>query len=207
MFPPLCRTTKPFACLTEGCGKSYCDARSLRRHKENHHSGDKDATNGSDTNNLVASGVTVASTPTLTVSTVAVPVQPKEIAALSSGLTATLVENKNSDGTSPVLSNDNQSLRGDLPATKVTAKGLSPQQFQLIERLFKNSKNLTSTTVASTVACSNDSPTSKSATTSISLNPSQRASSEERKSDCPRASPQSQGMNLMKAYELSAILI
>lgn len=28
---------KPFACDAEGCGKSYCDARSLRRHKENHH--------------------------------------------------------------------------------------------------------------------------------------------------------------------------
>ena len=31
------RSTKPFACHVEGCGKSYCDARSLRRHKENHH--------------------------------------------------------------------------------------------------------------------------------------------------------------------------
>ena len=33
------RSTKPFACTAEGCGKSYCDARSLRRHRENHHSG------------------------------------------------------------------------------------------------------------------------------------------------------------------------
>eukprot|EP00095_Tigriopus_kingsejongensis_P005141 snap_masked-scaffold100_size373717-processed-gene-2.4 protein:Tk05141 transcript:snap_masked-scaffold100_size373717-processed-gene-2.4-mRNA-1 annotation:"hypothetical protein TcasGA2_TC014528" len=32
------RSTKPFACMADGCGKSYCDARSLRRHKENHHS-------------------------------------------------------------------------------------------------------------------------------------------------------------------------
>ena len=31
------RSTKPFACHVDGCGKSYCDARSLRRHKENHH--------------------------------------------------------------------------------------------------------------------------------------------------------------------------
>src|SRR5207237_8494805 len=28
---------KPFECKSEGCGKSYCDARSLRRHIENHH--------------------------------------------------------------------------------------------------------------------------------------------------------------------------
>lgn len=31
------RSTKPFACSAAGCAKSYCDARSLRRHKENHH--------------------------------------------------------------------------------------------------------------------------------------------------------------------------
>ncbi|KAG1685704.1 Zinc finger protein 541 [Nymphon striatum] len=32
------RTKKPYECQVEGCGKSYCDARSLRRHNENHHS-------------------------------------------------------------------------------------------------------------------------------------------------------------------------
>lgn len=32
------RTKKPFECTFEGCSKSYCDARSLRRHLENHHS-------------------------------------------------------------------------------------------------------------------------------------------------------------------------
>ena len=139
--------------MTEGCGKSYCDARSLRRHKENHHGADKDAAiNGDD------SSVTVASTPALTVSAVALPVQ-KEVASLSSGLTATLVPNSSASG---VLSNDNQSL----PATKVTAKGLSPQQFQLIERLFKNSKNVTST------GTETSNPTSNAATKSISLNPS-----------------------------------
>ncbi|XP_067617284.1 serine-rich adhesin for platelets isoform X1 [Eurosta solidaginis] len=33
------RNKKPYECKAEGCGKSYCDARSLRRHTENHHSG------------------------------------------------------------------------------------------------------------------------------------------------------------------------
>ncbi|ESO08871.1 hypothetical protein HELRODRAFT_128063, partial [Helobdella robusta] len=28
---------KPFECKFIGCSKSYCDARSLRRHLENHH--------------------------------------------------------------------------------------------------------------------------------------------------------------------------
>lgn len=31
------RDKKPFECDVEGCEKTYCDARSLRRHKENHH--------------------------------------------------------------------------------------------------------------------------------------------------------------------------
>lgn len=33
------RNKKPYECKAEGCGKSYCDARSLRRHTENHHAG------------------------------------------------------------------------------------------------------------------------------------------------------------------------
>lgn len=33
------RNKKPYECKTTGCGKSYCDARSLRRHTENHHTG------------------------------------------------------------------------------------------------------------------------------------------------------------------------
>ena len=31
------RSKKPFECKFENCDKSYCDARSLRRHLENHH--------------------------------------------------------------------------------------------------------------------------------------------------------------------------
>lgn len=31
------RNKKPFDCKSKGCGKSYCDARSLRRHVENRH--------------------------------------------------------------------------------------------------------------------------------------------------------------------------
>ena len=36
------RNKKPFECTADGCNKSYCDARSLRRHRENHHSSKDD---------------------------------------------------------------------------------------------------------------------------------------------------------------------
>ena len=36
------RNKKPFECTAQGCNKSYCDARSLRRHRENHHSSKDD---------------------------------------------------------------------------------------------------------------------------------------------------------------------
>ncbi|KAK4885195.1 hypothetical protein RN001_001466 [Aquatica leii] len=39
------RNKKPYECKAEGCGKSYCDARSLRRHTENHHSSSTVSTN------------------------------------------------------------------------------------------------------------------------------------------------------------------
>lgn len=41
------RNKKPYECKAEGCGKSYCDARSLRRHTENHHSGSNSAASSS----------------------------------------------------------------------------------------------------------------------------------------------------------------
>ena len=37
------RSKKPFECKFEGCDKSYCDARSLRRHLENTHQHEIDA--------------------------------------------------------------------------------------------------------------------------------------------------------------------
>lgn len=80
------RSTKPFACHVEGCGKSYCDARSLRRHKENHHGQAK-----------------------------------------------------------PEKQPDNQELKKDGVLTKndtkikFSSKGLTAQQLQLIEQLFKQS--------------------------------------------------------------------
>ncbi|CAG4954218.1 unnamed protein product [Parnassius apollo] len=44
------RNKKPYECKADGCGKSYCDARSLRRHTENHHQPPPDS-NASSSNN------------------------------------------------------------------------------------------------------------------------------------------------------------
>ena len=97
------RSTKPFACHVEGCGKSYCDARSLRRHKENHHGQakpDKSATTTNDNQSEKSMvGDTIVSGP--------------EIISKSSG--------------------------GDTKI-KFSSKGLTAQQLQLIEQLFKQSK-------------------------------------------------------------------
>lgn len=65
------RNKKPFECKAEGCGKSYCDARSLRRHRENHHAGSKgnesvnpsSPTTGPHTPNTPGSNPSTPSTP------------------------------------------------------------------------------------------------------------------------------------------------
>ena len=114
------RSTKPFACQVEGCGKSYCDARSLRRHKENHH----------------ATGLkhhqhhhhTLVSIPTINASA-QIPTPTLAIASKS--------ESVNVESTSPTVT---RSTVGD---TKImfSSKGLTAQQLQLIEQLLKDSRS------------------------------------------------------------------
>ena len=93
------RSTKPFACHVEGCGKSYCDARSLRRHKENHHGQAKAESKQSDTN-------------------------------------------QTSESSNNKPSNDQLISKSVLGDTKIkfSSKGLTAQQLQLIEQLFKQTK-------------------------------------------------------------------
>lgn len=55
------REKKPYECDVEGCEKTYCDARSLRRHKENHHSSISVVTGShstvADSNNVASSAL------------------------------------------------------------------------------------------------------------------------------------------------------
>ena len=53
---------KPYECKFIGCDKSYCDARSLRRHLENHHQ-QLIAESGSSTANSDSGTLTPASAP------------------------------------------------------------------------------------------------------------------------------------------------
>ena len=126
------RSTKPFACHVEGCGKSYCDARSLRRHKENHHGQAKpDKSTTSSTNDNQSSeksmvGDTIVSGP--------------EIISKASGDTK----------------------------IKFSSKGLTAQQLQLIEQLFKQSK--TSKTSTSTTNSTTNSTTEKTSNSTSNVN-------------------------------------
>ena len=55
---------KPFECKFIGCAKSYCDARSLRRHLENHHQDYITATAAFDAaNSLDASSLELSAAP------------------------------------------------------------------------------------------------------------------------------------------------
>lgn len=63
---------KPYECKVEGCGKSYCDARSLRRHTEHHH------------NTTLASSASSSSSPSSSSTTPGVGPQSVAVAITSS---------------------------------------------------------------------------------------------------------------------------
>ena len=151
------RSTKPFACQVDGCGKSYCDARSLRRHKENHHNqkNKKDepaqSNNGKismsqstsrSTNSLTTHGtsVTTANSAILTINT-----DKPNITNLSS---ASKIENNASDHLittcKPVLGGDTK--------VKFSSKGLTEQQLKIIHKIFKETKaDISNNSIPSTI--------------------------------------------------------
>ena len=115
------RSTKPFACHVEGCGKSYCDARSLRRHKENHHGQAKAETTKQSDNQMDSSN-----------------------SSTKSSISTTGTPNAGSDQANANTTNNadqiiSKSVLGDTKI-KFSSKGLTAQQLQLIEQLFKQTK-------------------------------------------------------------------
>ncbi|XP_031619520.1 uncharacterized protein LOC116338427 isoform X2 [Contarinia nasturtii] len=124
------RNKKPYECKAEGCGKSYCDARSLRRHTENHH-------------NTVA---TAPTTPNQSISSTG----PLGGLSLSP---ATASGDASSPHGSNCLQFNGNGVGGDgskspsLPAA-TSNEGLSRQQLELISQIMQQTKPNVSLTSA-----------------------------------------------------------
>lgn len=116
------RSTKPYACQYEGCEKSYCDARSLRRHKDNHHH--KRNQNHHHRHPMLS----VPQKSSTTQSPCQSPIVASLACAAKLGIQA--------QTSSPVIA------RTALGDTKImfSSKGLTAHQLQLIEQLLKDSK-------------------------------------------------------------------
>ena len=126
------RSTKPFACQVDGCGKSYCDARSLRRHKENHHSGilkQQQQQQQQQQHHTMVSLPPLASVQTPTPMPMPIPTPTPTLT-----LTPKVVETVQAE---PLIA------RSSLGDTKImfSSKGLTAQQLQLIEQLLKESRS------------------------------------------------------------------
>ncbi|XP_012055019.1 PREDICTED: uncharacterized protein LOC105618089 [Atta cephalotes] len=127
------RNKKPYECKAEGCGKSYCDARSLRRHTENHHAGSKindiigpcSPTTGPHTPNTPGSNPSTPSTPGATSTT-----NGHGHAALKQLLSTEPAQTQQQkSATSPGASND----------------GLTKQQLELIQQIMQQTQQQTTT--------------------------------------------------------------
>lgn len=116
------RNKKPYECKAEGCGKSYCDARSLRRHTENHHS----------------TLATTPSTPNQVISSTGPPTGLSLSPATANGDAssphgATLIQYPNGDGSNS---------KSPSPSSPAGAgnEGLTRQQLDLISQIMQQTK-------------------------------------------------------------------
>ena len=140
------RSTKPFACHVDGCGKSYCDARSLRRHKENHHN-NKNKKDGQQDAGTVNKTATVP-----TVSNNTIP-RPNSQAPNINSPILTINTDKPNIKNIPSVTTTNitnapehlitacKSVLGGDTKVKFSSKGLTAHQIQIIQKIFKESKS------------------------------------------------------------------
>ena len=141
------RSTKPFACHVDGCGKSYCDARSLRRHKENHHNNKNKKDGQQDVGNNNKFGVVPI------VNNNCVPrLNSQQAPHLNSAILTINTDKpntKNFSSTSSTNSNNapehlitsTKSVLGGDTKVKFSSKGLTAQQLQIIQKIFKETKS------------------------------------------------------------------
>ncbi|GFQ87091.1 mitotic deacetylase-associated SANT domain protein [Trichonephila clavata] len=161
------RNKKPFECDAEGCGKSYCDARSLRRHKENHHSN----TSSSNLSNQVsvipglahlgfsslqtsypASVITSASGPAFTESTSTNRIQyapPPATTSLASRASSSTNENLSRTVSSSVASSSISTATSQLQFLTFQQQSSTKGQQQLTSSTPKNVARSDSSTVLS----------------------------------------------------------
>ncbi|XP_043278000.1 uncharacterized protein [Venturia canescens] len=148
------RNKKPFECKAEGCGKSYCDARSLRRHTENHHAGSK--VNESVSPSSPITGPHTPNTPSSNPSTPSTPGAPttqnghghtalKQLLA-----TEPTQAQQHKSATSPGASND----------------GLTKQQIELIQLIMQQTQQHQNASPAAAVATQTSKATKPSPKTS-----------------------------------------
>ncbi|XP_059611188.1 uncharacterized protein LOC132258096 isoform X2 [Phlebotomus argentipes] len=118
------RNKKPYECKAEGCGKSYCDARSLRRHTENHHS-------------------SLAMTPTTPHSSLSSSTGPPTGLSLSPATASGDASSPHGATCIPFSSaNDNISSKPSSPSSPagVGNEGLTRQQLDLISQIMQQTK-------------------------------------------------------------------
>ncbi|XP_070503987.1 uncharacterized protein [Chironomus tepperi] len=137
------RNKKPYECKAEGCGKSYCDARSLRRHTENHHSSLVLATTTTTTSssqnqsnsvssNNASSGTSTITNPSLSPATASGDASSPHGATCiqyqmnADGNTITAINSKSPSPSSPAGTNN---------------EGLTRQQLDLISQIMQQTKH------------------------------------------------------------------
>ena len=140
------RSTKPFACQVDGCGKSYCDARSLRRHKENHHNNKNKKEGQQDAGTSNNSGAV----PTVTTKTI--PRLNSQAPNINSPILTINTDKPNIKNFPSATATNNtnppehlitacKSVLGGDTKVKFSSKGLTPQQLQIIQKIFKETKS------------------------------------------------------------------
>ncbi|XP_048504892.1 mucin-4 isoform X8 [Athalia rosae] len=141
------RNKKPYECKADGCGKSYCDARSLRRHTENHHAGSK--VNESVSPSSPMTGPHTPNTPSSNPSTPSTPGAP----ATQNGHNNTALKQllateptpsaqQHKSATSPGANND----------------GLTKQQLELIQQIMQQTQRQTTQQSSQQLSQQNASP-------------------------------------------------
>ncbi|XP_039282928.1 mucin-5AC [Nilaparvata lugens] len=174
------RNKKPYECKAEGCGKSYCDARSLRRHTENHHSTAASTTSpaspvpGSSCIQYAPPPTTTAASSTATSTTTTSASKP---AAPTSQLQRLLASEPSNSPSSSSGSSKGSSSEG-LTKQQLDLFHQIMQQTQLQQHKSSSSVVSTSTTVSTTTATSTTSTTTTasskvaSVTTPLTINTS-----------------------------------